>query len=138
MVGIAHKVSLVDRHESNGVEPYNREIKRHLSTLLKEKRLADNWSRSEVIDLIQLELNTFPRRSTGNYDAMTLQYGTLDEDMSYAMDFTSAEAYSKFILDLGENQTAIRAAATKVRKEWTEALDAAVKTTRCIRRVISS
>ena len=127
MVGIAHKVSLVDRHESNGVEPYNREIKRHLSTLLKEKRLADNWSRPEVIDLIQLELNTFPRRSTGNYDAMTLQYGTLDEDMSYAMDFTNAEAYSKFILDLGENQTAIRAAATKVRKEWTEALDAAVQ-----------
>ena len=50
MVGVAHKVSLVDRHESNGVEPYNREIKRHVETLLKEKRLRNNWSLPEVID----------------------------------------------------------------------------------------
>ena len=127
MVGIAHKVSLVDRHESNGVEPYNREIKRHVATLLNEKRLKNNWSLPEVIDLVQLELNTFPRKSTGNYDAMTLQYGTLDNDLSYVMDFDKAPAYTKFVSDLSENQAIIRNAANELRKEHTDELDAAVQ-----------
>ena len=36
LVGMAHQISLVDRHESNGVEPVNNQIKRHLTVLLKE------------------------------------------------------------------------------------------------------
>jgi hypothetical protein len=42
--GIHHKVSLVDRHESNGVEGANKQIIRHLTTLLLDERIKDVWS----------------------------------------------------------------------------------------------
>ena len=71
-------------------------------------------------------LNTFPRKSRGNYDAMTLQYGTLDEDLTYVMDFDKAPAYTKFVSDLTQNQSIIREAANKLRQERNEELDNAV------------
>jgi hypothetical protein len=37
--GIRHKVSLVDRHESNGVEGTNKQLLRHLRALVHDERL---------------------------------------------------------------------------------------------------
>jgi len=39
-LGIDHIPSIVDRHESNGVEPTNREIIRHLSAIVQDERVA--------------------------------------------------------------------------------------------------
>jgi len=39
-LGIRHVVSLVDRHESNGVEGTNKQLLRHLKTLVHDERLS--------------------------------------------------------------------------------------------------
>jgi hypothetical protein len=43
-LGLRHFVSLVDVHESNGVERTNKEIMRHLRALVNDERLRDTWS----------------------------------------------------------------------------------------------
>ena len=120
LVGIAHQISLVDRHESNGVEPVNNQIKRHLNVLLKELKYPC-WS--EAVDLIQLEMNTIPRSATGGYDAMTLQLGELEPDLDFHPKFDNNQAYTRFVQSLSENQSMIRKASIKLRKEAAEKLD---------------
>ena len=56
--GINKLVSLVDRHESNGVEPTNKSILRHLRALIFDYRLSNNWSDPTIIALIEHFLNS--------------------------------------------------------------------------------
>ena len=51
--GINKLVSLVDRHQSNGVEPTNKSILRHLRALTFDFRLSKNWSDPTIIALIE-------------------------------------------------------------------------------------
>ena len=111
MLGIAHRVSLVDRHESNGVEPMNQQIKRHVQAIIQDERFTDRWSSPEVIDLIQHELNNLPRPQTAGYTAMELNTGTLEEDESYAIKLEPKETYSAFSKRLAEDLVRIRKAS---------------------------
>ena len=43
-LGIKHVISLVGRHQSNGVEGTNKQILRHLRTLVHDERSLKNWS----------------------------------------------------------------------------------------------
>ena len=43
-MGIRRVISLVDRHESNGVEGPNKQILRHLRTLVHDLRIPKKWS----------------------------------------------------------------------------------------------
>lgn len=64
-LGIRHKVSLVDRHESNGVEGSNREIIRHLRALVHDFREEKRWSDPSVLCLVQFTLNDSVHSETG-------------------------------------------------------------------------
>jgi len=56
--GVKQRFSLVNRHESNGVERTNREILKHLRALVNDERCKDRWSNPTVIGLIQYILNS--------------------------------------------------------------------------------
>ena len=77
-LSIAHKVSLVGRHESNGTEGSNKQFLRHLRTLVMDERLEKSWSDDTVLPLINLHLASYPAEETGGYTPLQLKYGTED------------------------------------------------------------
>ena len=80
MFGIIHKVSLVGRHESNGVEGSIKQFLRHLRTFVFDERLVDRWSSVNVLPLINFALNNRSTPETGGYTPFQLKYGTQDAE----------------------------------------------------------
>jgi len=78
--GIRHVFSLVDRHQSNGVEGTNKSILRHLKAFVADERIADRWSAPEVIYLIQYIINSSISEET-KASPHSLHFGT--EDATY-------------------------------------------------------
>jgi hypothetical protein len=64
-LGIRHVISLVDRHESNGVEGTNKQILRHLTTLTHEYRATKRWSEPIFISLVIFVINDSINSETG-------------------------------------------------------------------------
>ena len=109
--GINMKFAIVDRHESNGVEPINREIKRHLQTLIADKRFERNWAQPRVISLIQHHLNNFPSSESGS-TAFEMTYGSREGTNAKIMDdFTSQHDDPEYIRLLDGDLRAIHAAS---------------------------
>jgi hypothetical protein len=63
--GVHHRVSLTDRHESNGVEGANRDILRHIRAFLSESRLKDRWSEPNIIAWCSFIMNKFDDSESG-------------------------------------------------------------------------
>jgi hypothetical protein len=80
MFGVIHKVSLVGRHESNGVEGTNKQLIRHLTTLVLESGVKDRWSENTVLPWINFFLNDRPTQETGGLTPFQLKYGTQDAE----------------------------------------------------------
>lgn len=79
-LGMRHIFSLVDRHESNGVEGSNKSILRHLTALVADERVADRWSHPSVLLLVQYMLNAQVSNETG-LSPFHAHFGT--EDSTY-------------------------------------------------------
>ena len=52
------RMSLVHRHQSNGVERTHREVFRFLSMLVGDESLADKWLKPYVIGVVQFLINS--------------------------------------------------------------------------------
>jgi hypothetical protein len=63
--GIKHVFSLVNRHESNGVEGTNKQILRHLRALVHEERIVDQWSSPTVLPVVFHIINSHVSSETG-------------------------------------------------------------------------
>jgi len=75
--GVRHRVSLVDVHESNGVERTNGEILRHLRALVNDERIKKKWSKPHVLPLIEFALND-RRHTESPHSAFELKFGSED------------------------------------------------------------
>lgn len=73
--GVRHVFSLVDRHESNGVEGSNKQIARHLRALASDERIKDKWSDPTVLPIIMYILNSEINSETG-YTPLELHFGS--------------------------------------------------------------
>jgi uncharacterized ubiquitin-like protein YukD len=76
-LGVKHVVSLVDRPQSNGVEPTNKLILRHLRALVYDERLLHAWSDPAVLAWIALTLNSMEHSETG-FTPYELTFGSKD------------------------------------------------------------
>jgi len=76
-LGIKHVVSLVDRHESNGVEGTNKQLLRHLKTLVHDERVLSRWSDPTILCLVVFSINDAINSETGvrPFDA---KFGSMD------------------------------------------------------------
>lgn len=115
--GITHRVSLVDRHESNFVEPANREILRLLSALVHEQRIVGEWGSPINMGLVENIINSQKSYETG-ISPYHLEFGT--EDVRYfdiPAHLTTDKRQQAFVARLDEKLAALR----KVAKQVTEA-----------------
>ena len=64
-LGIKHHLSIVDRHESNGVERTNAEILKHLRDYVFDSRLINDWDSPIVLATIRYFLNFLISSETG-------------------------------------------------------------------------
>ena len=73
--GINHLFSLVDHHESNGVEPSIREVLRHLKHLVFDTNSREHWHQPEFLHAAAFTINNHINRMTG-YTPLQLRFGT--------------------------------------------------------------
>jgi len=64
-LGLTHRVSLVDRHESNGVERTNRSILEHMKFMTQVDRAISIWDEPEYIVNVERLLNTYSDYENG-------------------------------------------------------------------------
>jgi hypothetical protein len=104
--GIHHRVSLVDRHESNGVEGGNKQVLRHLSKLFMEERIKDEWSSPQHVGWAMFLMNSFDKSESGT-SAYDLTFGTIsDRRFDFpvtALDSEQAHRYVRMLDNSGEN-----------------------------------
>lgn len=120
-LGMAHKVSLIGRHESNGCEGSAQQYLRHLTTLVADERLIDIWSDDTVLPLINYSLASFPTSETGGYTPFELKYGRRDASymrLPAAGDLTSSA--HDFIKALELNIATVRDASLKFQQKMVE------------------
>jgi hypothetical protein len=116
-LGLRHFVSLVDVHESNGVERTNGEILRHLRALVNDERLKDCWSEPQVIGLIQFALNERINSETGK-SAFELTFGSADAKYFHVSDSSDIKkTASEWLVALNDNLKAIKEVTAKYQEE---------------------
>jgi hypothetical protein len=106
--GIDKVVSLVDRHESNGVEPTNKKILRHLRALAQDERIVKIWSSPTVLPLVEYFLNTQVHSETG-LSPIEAKFGSKDlEYFKLSSSLNVDSATPAYLVHLNDNIRVLR------------------------------
>jgi hypothetical protein len=112
-LGAHHVVSLVDRHESNGVEGTNKQILRHLRLLCHDLRFEKRWSDPTVLALVIFAINDSVNSETG-FRPFELKYGTSDGTYCRLPEtLDPAQLTSAWLRNLNTDLAHVRAASKK-------------------------
>ena len=63
--GIHHRLSLVNRHESNGVEGGIKDVTRYIVTLCADERHKNRWSDDSIVKWVEFIMNSMSDSETG-------------------------------------------------------------------------
>ncbi len=78
LLGLRHKVSLVDVRTSNGCENTIKQVLQHISTLVNDLRIKKHWAHPKIISLIQFHINSSHSSEAGVVPFKAL-FGFADE-----------------------------------------------------------
>ena len=110
--GIDHRLSLVDRHESNLVERTNSEILRFITTLCQEERIVDRWGSPLVIKLVQYIINSEISAET-NHSPFELCFGSRDAPyFQIAQQLDGSGQTKDFLRELDKDLASLRKVAS--------------------------
>ena len=124
--GVNHKVSIVGRHQSNGVEGSIKQFIRHLRTYVSDERLQDRWSEDTVLPLIVFALNSRSTPETGGYTPFQLKYGSQDAAFfKLPLDILPGNMSKEIIRRLDEDLQTIRQLSVKAQSILVEERKAA-------------
>ena len=77
LLGIKMKISLVDRHESNGAEGTNAQILRHIRILVQHSRVKEHWGDATYLACCQYILNSHVNHESSNdHSPFELTFGS--------------------------------------------------------------
>jgi hypothetical protein len=114
--GTKHKFSLVDVHTSNGVEPVNGKILRHLRALTIADRVKDRWSSPPILCRIFYIINRSHNSELSNfadhYSAYHLTFGTINKSAFESFP-TDAVLATKYMSDLNADFKSLHEASAK-------------------------
>ena len=101
-IGTSHRVSLVDVHTSNGVEPYCKQVIILLRALVQDERVEDRWSEPHNFGTILFIINSNINSETSQ-SPYHLTFGDLDHiymNLPETTDkFTCHDEYVKLLND---------------------------------------
>ena len=118
LFNVRHKVSLVGRHESNGVEGSIKQFLRHLKTYVFDERVVDRWSDSNIISLINFTLNSRQTPETGSYTPFQLKFGTQDaEHFKLPVNISTGAKAIECLKQLDEDLRIIRELSIQAQQE---------------------
>ena len=124
--GVNHKVSIVGRHQSNGVEGSIKQFIRHLRTYVSDERLHDRWSEDTVLPLIVFALNSRSTPETGGYTPFQLKFGSQDATFyKLPVDILPGNKSSEIIRRLDEDLQTLRELSLKAQSILVEQRKAA-------------
>ena len=124
-LGIKHVVSLVDRHESNGVEGPNKQLLRHLRTLVYDTRMIRRWSEPVILNMVFFVINDTVHSETG-YRPLDLKFGSDDGPyMRLPDDQLPENVTESWLKDLDEDLRHLRALSREHQKKIAEERTAA-------------
>ena len=117
-LGVKHVVSLVERHESNGVEGSNKQILRHMRTLVHDERIVKQWSEPTTLCSVFFVINDEINSETGvrPFDA---KFGRIDGPyFRLPEDALPADITHQWVQALDEKLRTIR----KISKDYQDVL----------------
>ena len=113
-LGIHRTTSLAYNPQSDGAEPVNREILRHLRAICCDEDVRDSWSDEHVYPVVQLIINEQKHAETGGFSPIQLTYGSADASYFSLPEASQVPShYSTYIDQLNSTLQAVRAASLR-------------------------
>jgi hypothetical protein len=104
---MTRRLSIVNRHESNGVERPNQEILRHLRHLTQQEKVKHKWADNTVLPIVQFIINDTYNRDSGTasqgFSAFTLTFGNLVRERFDPNMVIDDNYKTKFVAELNKN-----------------------------------